>query len=66
MTTPRHLRGARSARRYGREPRVHYPRNAYEGDLYSLCERTLYGTPTDDPVTCKLCMEMITGAKRIP
>jgi hypothetical protein len=61
MKQPSHLRGGSSARRYGREPRVHYARNAYEGDDYSLCEKSLHGSWTDDPVDCKLCLKMASG-----
>jgi len=66
MVSPKHLRGGDSARRYGREPKVHYARNSYENDSASLCERSLYGRETDDPVNCKLCLEMSTGYRRIP
>jgi hypothetical protein len=61
-----HLRGSTSARRYGREPRVHYRRDSYDNDMYSLCERSCYGEPTDEPVNCKLCLDIAQGIRRIP
>lgn len=58
---PKNLRGSDSARRYGREPKVHYARASYTHDTYSLCERSVYGTPTDDPVNCKFCLNIAQG-----
>ena len=60
------LRGSDSARRFGREPKVHYSRGAYEGDRESMCERTVYGTPTDDPVDCKFCLRIALGLASKP
>jgi len=62
----RHLRGGDSARRYGREPKVHYPRDSYPGDDYSLCEKSYHGTETDDPVDCRICLDIATGKRRPP
>jgi hypothetical protein len=56
-----HLRGSDSARRYGRAPKVHFRRDSYSGDDYSLCERSVYGTPTNEPVDCKFCLRIASG-----
>lgn len=53
---PKNLRGSDSARRYGKEPKVHLARDAYPGDESSWCGRTVHGTRTDDKVTCSFCL----------
>jgi hypothetical protein len=58
---PTHLRGGGSARAWGREPKVHYARDSYEGDEASLCERSGHGTPTTDPVDCRFCLRIASG-----
>jgi hypothetical protein len=55
-----HQRGSDSARRYGREPKVHY---RGDGDV-SLCGRSSYGPDTADPVDCKLCLDIAYGKRR--
>lgn len=60
-STGPHLRGSESARRFGKDPKVHYRREQYAGDRESLCGRSTYGTPTDEAVTCSFCQKLATG-----
>lgn len=58
MSQLKNLRDSDRARMYGREPKVHYPRDAYPGDKQSLCGRSVYGTETDNKVDCKFCLKI--------
>lgn len=59
-----HVRGSvGGSRRYGHEPKVHYRKDAHEtGRGDSLCGRCYYSEPTNDPVTCKICLRIAHGA----